>query len=222
MDPGRSGRLPALVLAMAKVVSVNVGAQRDVEWFGRVVRTAIWKDPVDGRVAVLGVNLDGDDQADRRVHGGPDKAVYAYSVEDYAWWAEQGDDVGPGTFGENLTTEGVDLSAAVIGERWRIGTVELEVAQPRQPCFKLGIRMGAAEFKDRFAEADRPGAYLRIVTGGDVGSGDAIEVLDRPDHGLTVLDIVHAAADPTPERLEALLAAPAIPESWRQWAARHR
>jgi len=81
---------------MARIVSVNVGAPRDVEWFGRTVRTGIWKSPVDGRVAVRGVNLDGDDQADRRVHGGPDKAVYAYAVEDYAWWDEQGDDVGPG------------------------------------------------------------------------------------------------------------------------------
>jgi MOSC domain-containing protein YiiM len=211
-----------LVVIMAKVLSVNVGAQRDVEWFGRVVRTAIWKEPVSGRVAVRGVNLDGDDQADRRVHGGPDKAVYAYATEDYAWWAEQGDDVGPGTFGENLTTEGLDLGAAVVGERWRLGTVELEVAQPREPCAKLGMRMGAAAFRDRFAEAGRPGAYLRIVTEGDVGAGDAVEVVHRPDHGLTVLDIVRTGADPTPECLEALLAVPAVPQSWRDWATRRR
>jgi MOSC domain-containing protein YiiM len=171
---------------VARIVSVNVGEQRDVEWFGRTVRTAIWKSPVDGRIAVRGVNLAGDDQADRRVHGGPDKAVYAYAVEDYAWWAEQGEDVGPGVFGENLTTEGVDLSGAVLGQRWRVGSVVLEVAQPREPCFKLGIRMGRASFRDDFAAAERPGAYLRIVEEGDVGAGDAIEV--QPADGPTILD----------------------------------
>jgi MOSC domain-containing protein YiiM len=207
---------------MAHVVSVNVGEQRDVEWFGRTVRTAIWKAPVDGRVPVRGVNLAGDDQADRRVHGGPDKAVYAYGVEDYAWWAEQGYEVGPGTFGENLTTEGLDLTGAVLGENWRVGTVTLEVAQPREPCFKLGIRMGSAAFKDRFADADRPGAYLRIVEEGELGAGDTIEVVDRPDHGVTVLDLLHTTADPTPEGLERLLAVDAVPESWRAWAERHR
>jgi MOSC domain-containing protein YiiM len=172
---------------MASVVSVNVGPQRDVEWFGRVVRTAIWKSPVDGRVAVRGVNLAGDDQADRRVHGGVDKAVYAYAVEDYAWWAEQGEDVGPGTFGENLTTEGVDLSGAVLGERWRVGSVVLEVAQPREPCFKLGIRMGRASFRDDFAAAERPGAYFRIVEEGDLGAGDEI-LVERSAAGPTILD----------------------------------
>jgi MOSC domain-containing protein YiiM len=206
---------------MPSVVSVNVGEQQDVEWFGRTVRTAIWKSPVDGRVTVRGVNLDGDDQADRRVHGGPDKAVYAYGVEDYGWWAEQGDEVGPGTFGENLTTEGLDLSGAVIGERWRVGTTLLEVAQPRQPCFKLGIRMGAAAFKDRFAAADRPGAYLRIVEEGDVGAGDPVEVVDRPDHGLTVVDLLHTAAHPTREGLATFLAVDAVPQGWKDWASGH-
>jgi len=206
---------------MASIVSVNVGPQRDVEWFGRTVRTAIWKEPVEGRVAVRGVNLAGDDQADRRVHGGPDKAVYAYATEDYAWWSDQGDDVGPGTFGENLTTEGVDLSDAVLGERWRVGTALLEVAQPREPCFKLGIRMGTAAFRDRFAAADRPGAYLRIVEDGEVGAGDTVEVVDRPAHGHTVLDLLRTTADPTPDGLQAMLAVPTVPQDWRAWAERH-
>ena len=160
-----------------RLVSVNVGAVRTVEWHGRTVTTAIWKAPVEGRIAVRGVNLAGDDQADRRVHGGPDKAVYAYSAEDYAWWSvELGRELGPGTFGENLTVDGVDLGASIIGTRWRVGTTELEVAQPRQPCFKLGMRMGDAEFVDRFRDAERFGAYLRIVREGDVGAGDEITV----------------------------------------------
>jgi MOSC domain-containing protein YiiM len=176
---------------MAHVASVNVGGQQDVEWFGRTVRTAIWKSPVDGRVAVRGVNLDGDDQANRRVHGGPDKAVYAYATEDYDWWAAQGEDVGPGTFGENLTTTGIDLGGALIGERWRVGSTVLEVAQPREPCFKLGIRMGRASFKEDFAAAGRPGAYLRIVEEGDVGAGDEIDVVHLPPDGApTIVDLL--------------------------------
>lgn len=154
---------------------------------GRAVMSAIGKAPVDARVRVEGVNVAGDDQADRRVHGGPDKAVYAYASEDAAWWAtELGREIVHGMFGENLTTEGVDVTGAVVGEHWRIGTVELEVCQPRIPCFKLGLRFGDPLMVRRFGEASRPGAYLRIVREGELGAGDAIEVLDRPAHGVTV------------------------------------
>ena len=205
---------------MAHLVSVNVGEPRDVEWFGRTVRTAIWKAPVDGPVPVRGENLAGDAQADLRVHGGPDKAVYAYAAEDLAWWAGQGEDVGPGTFGENLTTEGVEVSGAVLGEHWRVGTALFEVAQPREPCFKLGIRMGRASFKDDFAAAERPGAYLRIVEEGEVTAGDPVEVLDRPDHGLTVLGLLRASEAADPESLRRVLATGAAPAGWQAWAER--
>ena len=142
-----------------------------------------------------GVNLAGDDQADRRVHGGPDKAVYSYAIEDYAWWsAELGVDIDAATFGENLTTEGIDLSACVIGTRWQVGSATLEVAQPRQPCFKLGMRMGDADFVDQFDEAGRPGAYLRIIENGEIGAGDPIVVGEAPAHGLTIDDLRRAAA----------------------------
>src|SRR6478735_5839657 len=152
--------------------------------------SAIGKSPVEGRVRVEGVNVAGDEQADRRVHGGPDKAVYAYASEDTAFWeAELGRELGPGAFGENLTTEGVDVSGAVIGERWRIGDVELEVAQPRLPCAKLGIRLGDPMMVRRFGEARRPGAYLRIVREGELGAGDPIEILHRPEHGVSVRDV---------------------------------
>jgi MOSC domain-containing protein YiiM len=117
-------------MTRAKVLSVNVGAQRTVTWAGRVVTSAIWKTPVATRVVVEGVNLYGDDQADRRVHRGRDKAVYSYAVEDYAWWSnELGRELGPGMFGENLTTQGIDLGTCVIGERWRVGSTVLEVAR---------------------------------------------------------------------------------------------
>ena len=179
---------------MARLVSVNVGRPQPVGLHrGRTVKSAIGKAPVDGRVRVEGVNVAGDDQADRTVHGGPDKAVYAYAAEDTAWWAaELGRDLGPGAFGENLTVEGVDVSGAVVGERWRLGTVELEVCQPRFPCFKLGLRFGDPKMLRRFTQAERPGAYLRIVREGEIGAGDPIEIGDRPAHGITVALVARA------------------------------
>jgi MOSC domain-containing protein YiiM len=179
---------------MAHVVSVNVGTPQPVGLRrGRTVKSAIAKAPVAGRVRVAGVNLAGDDQADRRVHGGPDKAVYAYAAEDTAWWeAELGRELGPGAFGENLTVEGIDVSGAVIGERWRLGTVELEVCQPRFPCFKLGLRFGDPLMLKRFTQAERPGAYLRIVREGEIGAGDTIDVAERPDHGITIALVARA------------------------------
>jgi len=171
-----------------KLVSVNVGTPQQLSVRrGRPMMSAIAKHPVDGRVRVEGVNVAGDAQADLRVHGGPDKAVYAYASEDIAWWEDVlGIDVPAGMFGENLTTQGVDVTNAVIGERWLVGTVELEVCQPRQPCSKLGLRFGNPQMVKRFAQASRPGAYLRIVTEGELGAGDAVEVRSRPDHGVTI------------------------------------
>jgi len=148
-----------------------------------VVRTAIWKYPVGGRaVRLRGVNLDGDDQADRTVHGGPDKAVYAYAEEDYRYWADhQGIATSPGLFGENLTVQGLDLRSAMVGEQWRVGTALLEVAQPRLPCSKLGVRLADPRFPKRFLSVGRFGAYLRVLEEGEVRVGDAIRVLRRPD-----------------------------------------
>jgi MOSC domain-containing protein YiiM len=202
----------------ARVVSVNVGAPRTVEHLGRVVTTAIWKRPVTGRVAVRGVNLAGDDQADRSVHGGVDKAVYAYAREDYEWWAgELGTDaLQAGTFGENLTVSGLDLGAAEVGERWRVGSALLEVSEPRFPCFKLGIRMGDPTFLKRFAAARRPGLYLRIVEEGELGAGDDIEVVDRPSHGVTIGLFAEAYLGDR-SRLVDLLAADALSATWRAW-----
>jgi MOSC domain-containing protein YiiM len=203
---------------MARLVSVNVGRPQPVGLRrGRTVKSAIGKAPVDRRVRVSGVNVEGDDQADRSVHGGPDKAIYAYAAEDTAWWEAQLErELGPGAFGENLTVEGVDVSGAVIGERWRLGTVELEVCQPRFPCFKLGLRFGDPKMLKRFTQAERPGAYLRIVREGEIAAGDAIEVLDRPAHGITVAVVARAVMID-----HALLAgaadAPALPGDLSEW-----
>ena len=203
---------------IGRVVSVNVGVPRSVRWGGRTVTSAIWKEAVEGRRRLAGVNIDGDDQADRRVHGGPTKSLYAYAVEDYRWWeAQDGMSLAPGTFGENLTLEGINPAAAVVGERWRVGSALLRVTEPRVPCYKLGLRMGDAAFVERFAEAARPGTYLAIEGGGDVGTGDAIELLHRPDHGLTV-GTVERAYHGHGERLEELLAVDDLSRSWRNWA----
>jgi MOSC domain-containing protein YiiM len=170
------------------IVSVNVGTPREISTRrGQAMLSAIVKEPVEGRVRVEGVNLAGDDQADRSVHGGPDKAVYAYAREDIDWWEEiSGAELPDGVFGENLTTEGVDVSGAIIGERWRMGSVVLEVCQPRLPCSKLGIRFGDLRMVKAFAKASRPGAYMRIITEGDLGVGDELTIVSRPDHGVTL------------------------------------
>ena len=176
-------------MAAARLISVNVGLPKEVDTGRRIVETAIWKAPVEGRVKVRHDNLEGDRQADLTVHGGPDKAVYAYAIEETRIWEDElGRELGAGAFGENLTTEGVDVSGAVLGERWRIGSTLLEVVQPRLPCFKLGLKMGDPTFLKRFALASRPGAYLKILEEGEFGAGDRVEVdlAGRPDHGVSV------------------------------------
>jgi MOSC domain-containing protein YiiM len=210
------------VSADAHVVSVNVSGVQVVPHHDREVATGIFKVPVPGRVRVRGVNLEGDDQADRRVHGGPDRAAYAYASEDLDWWAaELGRPVPPGSMGENLTLHGVDVTGAAIGERWRIGSTVFEVTSPRVPCFKLGIRIGEPRFPARFSLARRPGAYLRIIQEGDVAAGDRVEPVERPTHGVTVALV--ADAYHLDHALAArLLDAPALAEGWRAWAIKHQ
>ena len=206
-------------VAAARILSVNVGGPRAFEYKGRAAKSAIWKSPVAGRVAARGVNLAGDDQADRGAHGGPDKAVYAYAIEDYRWWGEQlGRPLAFAELGENLTTEGIDVNAALIGERWQVGTAVLEVSEPRIPCWRLGVRMNDDHFPRRFTEALRPGAYLRIVAEGELGTGDAIRVVERPETRLTVRDVFRIY---TRDRGEAgrLLEVPGMSEAWKRWAA---
>jgi MOSC domain-containing protein YiiM len=200
-----------------RILSVNTGTIHEIQWRGRLVTTAIWKHPTAGRVALRGVNFAGDDQADRTVHGGPEKAVYAYAREDYDYWRDQqGIETIPGLFGENLTVEGLDLSAALVGEWWKVGSILLEVAQPRLPCFKLGIRLGDNHFPKRFLKASRMGAYLRIIEDGDVGAGDVVQVTQRPAHGVTLRNMVEALRDP--EKAAALLKVSRLPEFWREVA----
>jgi MOSC domain-containing protein YiiM len=202
----------------ARVLAVSVGRPREFDYHGRPARSAIWKSPVTGRVAARGVNLEGDDQADREAHGGPDKALYAYAVEDARWWEPlEGRAFGYADFGENLTTEGIEVNDAIVGERWAIGTGLFEVSEPRIPCWRLGVRMNDPAFVRRFTEALRPGAYMRIVREGEVGAGDAIEVVSRPGHGLSVRDVFRIY---TRDRGESgrLLEVPQMSDAWKRWA----
>ena len=201
-----------------KLISVNVGKPREFDLNGRPARSAIWKTPVSGRVAARGVNLEGDDQADREAHGGPDKAIYAYAMEDARWWEQEvGRPFSYGEFGENLTTEGIDASGALVGERWEIGTTLLEVSQPRIPCWRLGVRMNDPLFPRHFADAMRPGAYLRIVREGILGEGDPIHVVEKPDHGVKVVDVFRIYFRER-DQVARLLTVPALSESWKNWA----
>jgi MOSC domain-containing protein YiiM len=199
------------------VLSVNVGVPREIEWLGRRATTSIWKGAVGGRIDAGRLNLAGDEQADPRFHGGADKAVYAYAREDYDWWAEELDRPLPAaTFGENLTLTGVDVTCAIVGERWQVGSALLEVTGPRTPCWKLGARMESVEFPVYFAAAGRPGAYLRVLTEGELGAGDEVALVHQPGHRLTVgavAEIYHGDR----ARCEELLRAPEIGQEWRAW-----
>lgn len=202
-----------------RVLSINVGQVREFEFNGRPAKSAIWKAPVAGRIAARGVNLEGDDQADREAHGGPDKALYAYAVEDLRWWEERlGRSLPYAQFGENVTTEGIEVNDALVGERWQIGSTVLEVSEPRIPCWRLGVRMEDRKFPRRFIDALRPGAYLRIIVEGDVGAGDEIRVIGKPLHDLTIREFFRIYYSADPDALRRLIDIPGISESWREWA----
>ena len=203
-----------------RLLSVNVAEIREIPWRGHMVRTGIWKFPVEGRVPVRGVNVDGDEQADLRVHGGEFQALYAYAREDYAWWSEElGRDMAPGTFGENLTVEGLDLTGALVGERWRVGSTLLEVSLPRIPCFKLGQKMKEPRFLKRFAQARRPGTYLRILEEGELGAGDEIEVIERPGHEVTIGLLNEIKMFDQSLASKVIEARDELPDGWLDWVA---
>ncbi|HSE97961.1 MAG TPA: MOSC domain-containing protein [Blastocatellia bacterium] len=203
-----------------RVVSVNVGLPREIEWKGKIVTTAIFKEPVEEAVMLRSLNLDGDKQADLSVHGGVDKAVYAYPAEHYDYWRDKLPemDLPWGAFGENFTTEGL-FEDVHIGDCFRIGEAELKVTQPRLPCYKLGVRFGRADMVKMFLASRRTGFYLAVVRGGMVGPGDRIELIDRDHHGLSVADItrVFAFEKDDLKTLRLALTVEALPESWRSY-----
>jgi MOSC domain-containing protein YiiM len=204
-----------------KLLSVNVGLPREVEWKGTAVRTSIFKEPVLGRVRVTQVNLDGDRQSDTSVHGGTEKAVYAYPVEHYAFWRAQltGAALPYGVFGENFTTEGLVEATVHIGDRLALGSAEFVVTQPRMPCYKLGIRFSREDMVKRFLTSGRTGFYLGVGREGDVAAGDSFELLARDPHAITVADVVslYTADAANQDLLRRASELAALPEDWRRY-----
>lgn len=202
-----------------EIISVNTGLPREVRDGNRVITTGIFKSAVPGSVAVLKMGLRGDGQADLTVHGGVDKAVYAYPAEHYAYWErELGRELKPGTFGENLTVAGLDEAVSCIGDVFRVGSATCQVTQPRAPCFKLALRMGMPAFPRLFLRSLRTGFYLRVLQEGTVGAGDTMECLHRADGSMTVRDLTHLAffaRDDTEGNLRAS-AIEALPRDWRE------
>ena len=204
-----------------RLISVNVGLPRTVRWQGRDVTTGIFKEPVEGRIPLRRLNLDGDRQADLSVHGGAAKAVYAYPLEHYAFWQDElGEELPVGAFGENLTVEGVPLEEEVaVGDRLRIGTAELVVTQPRVPCYKLGLRFDRRDMPKRFLASRRTGYYLAVEVEGEVGAGDQIEVLARHPDRVPVAEIIRVYTSDRGDlaTIQRLIALDALPEDWRRY-----
>src|SRR4051812_14336231 len=202
-----------------RLLSVNVGGPRDVAWQGKTVRTAIWKEPVEGPRMVRRINIDGDDQADRLAHGGEHRAVFVYQIESYRYWERElgRDDFAFGQFGENFTVEGLADDEVCIGDRYRIGGALFEVTQPRVTCYRVGIRMDDAAMPSLLVAHHRPGFYLRVLEEGPVVAGDAIvKVADGPER-LSVADVDALLYLPKKSRamLERALRVPALSEGWK-------
>ncbi|HLJ60864.1 MAG TPA: MOSC domain-containing protein [bacterium] len=214
------------ILWIVKLVSLNVGMPTEIEVDGRTVLAGIFKQPVPSRVPMRTLHLEGDGQADLRAHGGPFKAVYAYPSEHYRFWTRElpGTELPWGAFGENLTVTGCMEDAVYIGDRFRIGSAEVVVTQPRMPCYKLGIRLGRPDIVDRFLASGRSGFYCAVAREGDVGAGDEIEVVVRDPHRVSVADIaglftlVDVPYDPAElrARLRRAVEVPALAEGLRR------
>lgn len=202
-----------------RLVSVNVGLPREISNGARTAVSGIYKSPVAGRVRLRRLNLDGDQQADLSVHGGPDKAVYVYPSEHYAAWRTELPDaeLAWGAFGENFDTEGLLESDVCVGDELQIGAVHLQVTQPRMPCFKLGIRFGRDDMIERFLASRRSGFYVRVLQAADVGAGDAIEIVARDPQRVTIADLVRLYSRGRDDlaTLRRAVAVPALPEGWR-------
>ena len=203
-----------------KIVSLNVGRPRLVVWDGQSVSTGIYKTPVEGRVMLRTLNLDGDRQADLTVHGGPSKAAYAYPSEHYGYWRDELPDMELpwGMFGENFTTEGLDESNVNIGDRFRVGAAEVVVTQPRMPCYKLGIKFARTDILKRFLASGRTGFYFSVEREGEVGAGDEVELLGRDKNNVKVADITRLYSRDRDDfdTMRRAIEVEALPESWRQ------
>jgi MOSC domain-containing protein YiiM len=202
-----------------KILSLNIALPREVTWQGKRVTTGIFKEPIQGRVMMRTLNLDGDQQGDLTVHGGVSKAVYAYPSEHYNYWRSElpGMDLSWGMFGENFTTEGFLEDAVYIGDRFRIGETEVMVTEPRMPCYKLGIKFGRADIIKRFLASRRTGFYFAVMREGMVGAGDDVELIEREQQEISVADVtrLYAFEKDDVKSLRRAIQVEALPESWK-------
>ena len=200
-----------------KILQICVGTPGDVEFNGKNIRPSIFKSPVDGKVTVREQNIDGDKQSDLTVHGGRDKAVYVYSSDYYEDWARELDPqpLQESQFGENLTISGGKDAQVVIGSRYRIGGAEVTVTQPRIPCYKLGVRLNDKTFPQRFWSAGRLGFYLRVESEGSIERGQYMDLIDEPDHGITIRNLYEIVTSGSPaDATSALDILPHIDAGW--------
>ena len=204
-----------------KIISVNVGRPRLVLRNDEPVSTGIFKEPVSERVMVRTLNLDGDRQADLSVHGGPQKAVYLYPSEHYDFWKRELPDMDLpwAMFGENFTTTGLLETEVNIGDKFRVGSTELMVTQPRMPCYKLGIRFGRTDIIKRFLVSERTGFYFSVLKEGDAGAGDEFELLEKNDSGVRVVDVtrLYSSDKENVDLMRRAIATEALPDSWRNY-----
>jgi MOSC domain-containing protein YiiM len=202
-----------------KILSLNVGLPREVSWQGKVVTTGIFKEPVDRPVMMRTLNLDGDAQADLTVHGGANKAVYAYPSEHYDYWRGElpGVNLPWGMFGENFTTKGLLEETVYIGDKFRIGETEVMVTEPRMPCYKLGIKFGRADIIKRFLASRRTGFYFAVAREGMVSAGAALELTGREQQEISVADItrLYAFEKDDLKSLRRAIEVEALPENWK-------
>jgi MOSC domain-containing protein YiiM len=207
-----------------KLVSVNTGLPREVMWHGKNVLTAIYKQPVKGRVALRKTNLEGDRQADLSVHGGEHKAVYCYPAEHYDYWKQQlaGRDLPIAIFGENFTTAGLLENSIHIGDVFTVGSAEIVVTQPRLPCYKLGIRFESDEMVRRFLASGRTGFYFAVTREGEVGTADEIELISQEPNAVSISEITRLYvakrfAEDDVDSVRRALRVAALPESWKEY-----
>lgn len=209
---------------MMKLISVNVGFPKNVQWHDEIVKTGIFKQPVPGRVPLRKLNLDGDRQADLTVHGGEFKAVYCYPAPHYDYWKKQlpGRDLPLAVFGENFTVDGMLEDSVHIGDVFSIGSAEVVVTQPRMPCYKLGIRFQDDRMVQRFLASGRSGFYLAVTREGEVGAGDEIRLISRDTNAVPIsavnrLQVTKSYNADDVSLIQRALKVAAFPESWKEW-----
>jgi MOSC domain-containing protein YiiM len=206
---------------MPKILSVNVSLPKELDFEGQTVRTGIFKEPVEGRVRLRTLNLDGDKQADLTVHGGPDKAVYAYPIEHYEYWRRlfTNIEMSNGMFGENLTVDGLKESEVSIGDVFQIGTSKVIATQPRMPCYKLGVKFGRMDILKMFLASGRSGIYFKVLEEGEVGAGDTIEQIRKDPNGITISDVVrlYASDKENIKMMQLAVKVEPFPDGWKHY-----